>query len=267
MQRRVKQGFVVASLVIAVASTGCSSDEDAGQSAATTSDPEPAPTPTEEPSIIDVHGTQVWMDCRGAGEPTIVLEAGSDSQGSTDFPVELIDDLAATNRTCTYDRPGTGMSDRPAEDERTVDDVNRLLHDVLTAADEPRPYVLVGNSGGGILSIEFARRYRDEMAGLVLLDVPGPQRDLDPSLRGVSPETNSENMDWVELEHRLAVDPPDLGDLPVVVVTATFGQSDVKDQAYWLELSSNAEQVELEGEHAIQMSAPTEVADLISSIS
>ena len=267
MNRRVMQGFSGVSLVIAVAFTGCSGGEDAGEGTTATGDAASTPTPTEEPSVIEVDGTQVWVQCQGAGEPTIVLEAGSDSQGSTDFPAELIDDLAATNRTCTYDRPGTGLSGRPAEDERTVDDVNRLLRHVLTAADVPGPYVLAGNSGGGILSIEFARRYRDEMAGLVLLDVPGPQRDLDPTLQGVSPETNTENMDWVELEHRLAVDPPDLGDLPVVIVTATFGQSDVKDQAYWLALSSSAEQVELEGDHAIQMSAPTEVAELIRSVS
>lgn len=267
MSRRVMQGFFGMSLVIAVALAGCSSGDDAGERTTATGDPASTPTPTEEPSVIEVDGTRVWVQCQGAGEPTIVLEAGSDSQGSTDFPAELIDDLAVTNRTCTYDRPGTGMSGRPAEEERTVDDVNRLLRHVLKAADVSGPYVLAGNSGGGILSIEFARRYRDEMAGLVLLDVPGPQRDLDPTLQGVSPETNTENMDWVELEHRLAVDPPDLGDLPVVIVTATFGQSDVKDQAYWLALSSSAEQVELEGDHAIQMSAPTEVADLISSVS
>ena len=80
-----------------------------------------------------------------------------------------------------------------------------------TSADIPGPYVLAGNSGGGILSIEFARAYGDDLAGLVLLDVPGPQADLDPDLIGVSPDTNVEHMDWVELEHRLAVDPPDLG--------------------------------------------------------
>lgn len=266
MGRTLKRGSVAMCLGIIVAMTGCSSGEGPSEGSATTGAAS-TPTPTEEPSVIEVDGTRVWVQCQGAGAPTIVLEAGSDSQGSTDFPAELIDDLAATNRTCIYDRPGTGMSGRPADDERTVDDVNRLLRSVLTASDVPGPYVLAGNSGGGILSIEFARRYRDEMAGLVLLDVPGPQRDLDPTLQGVSPETNTENMDWVELEHRLAVDPPDLGDLPVVIVTATFGQSDVEDQAYWLALSSSAEQVELEGEHAIQMSAPTEVAELIRSVS
>ena len=267
MDRKVMQGAVWVCLVIVFALIRCSSDGDADLDASAPGVAASTAAPSEEPSFIEVDGTQVWMQCNGAGEPTIILEAGSDSQGSTDFPAGLIDDLAATNRTCTYDRPGTGMSGRPAEEERTVDDVNRLLRHVLKAADVPGPYVLAGNSGGGILSIEFARRYRDEMAGLVLLDVPGPQRDLDPTLRGVSPETNTENMDWVELEHRLAVDLPDLDDLPVVIVTATFGQSDAKDQAYWLALSSSAEQVELEGDHAIQMSAPTEVADLISSIS
>ena len=180
--------------------------------------------------------------------------------------LQLIGDLAATNRTCVHDRPGTGLSDDPTADERTVDDVNRSLHDLLAAADIPGPYVLAGNSGGGILSIEFARRYGDEVVGLVLLDVPAPQGDLDPDLQGVSPETNLEHMDWVDLEHRLAVDPPDLGALPVVIVTATDGQSGVKDQAYWLDLSTEARQVELDGEHAIQMSDPTGVAEAIRSV-
>jgi hypothetical protein len=38
---------------------------------------------------------------------------------------------------------------------------------------------------------------------------------------------------------------------PLTVVTATAGQSSVEDQAFWLELSPQATQVELQGGHDI----------------
>lgn len=256
--------YLLLALIGLAACSDASSTTAAGEAASS-----PAASAAADARIdgnVDVDGMSVFVRCEGEGEPTVVFEAGSDSQGSTDFPSSLMHELAATNRVCVYDRPGTGRSGSPTEEVRTVDDQNLLLHDLLDAAEIPGPYVLAGNSGGGILSIEFARAYGDDLAGLVLLDVPAPQADLDPDLIGVSPDTNVEHMDWVELEHRLAVDPPDLGRLPVVIVTATDGQSDAEDQSYWLALSSRARQVELEGPHAIQIGAPFEVAEEIRSL-
>ncbi len=49
----------------------------------------------------------------------------------------------------------------------------------------PAPYVLVATSGGGFIAAEFAREHAADVAGIVLLDVPGlsdPQPSFPPEL-------------------------------------------------------------------------------------
>lgn len=54
-----------------------------------------------------------------------------------------------------------------------------------------------------------------------------------------------------------------VGDFPVLVVTATDGQSDEQDQSYWLGLSERAEQVVMDGGHDIHDDDPEGVAQRI----
>ena len=58
---------------------------------------------------FDIGGRALYLDCRGTGTPTVVLEAGSGADSSTWAAVH--DELAATTRTCAYDRAGRGRSD------------------------------------------------------------------------------------------------------------------------------------------------------------
>src|ERR1700675_2833812 len=57
----------------------------------------------------DIGPRSLYLDCRGSGTPTVVLEAGSGSDSATWWAVH--DDLAAITRTCAYDRAGRGRSD------------------------------------------------------------------------------------------------------------------------------------------------------------
>jgi pimeloyl-ACP methyl ester carboxylesterase len=56
--------------------------------------------------------------------------------------------------------------DLPRDSTRVTDD----LRELLGAADVPGPYVLVGHSLGGLYARHFAKRFPDDVAGLVLLD-------------------------------------------------------------------------------------------------
>ena len=58
---------------------------------------------------VDIGGRSLYLDCRGEGSPTVVLEAGMGSGRRAWAPV--LDALAATTRTCAYDRAGRGSSD------------------------------------------------------------------------------------------------------------------------------------------------------------
>ncbi|HET7236105.1 MAG TPA: alpha/beta fold hydrolase [Actinomycetota bacterium] len=212
--------------------------------------------PSEPPVLEGIFAVgpddlDVALRCVGEGSPTIVFEAGTDSAGIEDFPPALVAGLAERTTACTYDRPGTGSSAAPPERRRSVDEVVDILHQLLRVADVPGPYLLVGQSGGGLIVVSYADRYPKEAAGVVLLDVSAPIPDLAKEFPGKLGWNNPERIDWPDAERTLAIAIPNLGDLPVGIVTATEGQSDVRDQSVWLELSSLATQASLEGGHNI----------------
>ena len=67
---------------------------------------------------FDIGERSLYLDCRGSGSPTVVLEAGSGSDSATWSAVH--DAIASTTRTCAYDRAGRGRSyDREPHTLRT----------------------------------------------------------------------------------------------------------------------------------------------------
>jgi len=151
---------------------------------------------------LEVGGRTLFIECQGTGSPTVVLQSGFGNAGDiwsvsdTTAPA-VFQALAATNRVCIYDRPGsmittTRASGTPVLAERArrarsdsapmprdPAHVVTELHDLLATADVPGPYVLVGHSLGGAFDVLYARTYPDEVSALVLVDSPlPPSRDL-----------------------------------------------------------------------------------------
>jgi pimeloyl-ACP methyl ester carboxylesterase len=133
-------------------------------------------------------GRRLWLECRGQGSPTVVLEAGFRTRGDlwSDDLIQLeaprtmvFPGVAAFTRVCAYDRPGTttvidgallpSRSD-PVAMPRTAAGSVHDLHALLEAAGVPGPYVLVGHSYGGMLVRLYASTYPDEVVGMVLVD-------------------------------------------------------------------------------------------------
>ncbi len=118
----------------------------------------------------DIGEREMYLDCRGGGSPTVVLEAGSGADSATWSPVH--DELATTTRTCAYDRAGRARSD--PRGRHTLGDAAGDLHALLSAAGESPPFVLVGHSLGGAYVRVFADRHRPDVVGLVLVDPFSP---------------------------------------------------------------------------------------------
>jgi pimeloyl-ACP methyl ester carboxylesterase len=72
-----------------------------------------------------------------------------------------------------YDRAGHGRSDAASAGGA---DPARDLHALLEQAHVPGPYVLAGHSLGGILALDYTRRYSGEVGGIVLLDSMHPRQ-------------------------------------------------------------------------------------------
>jgi pimeloyl-ACP methyl ester carboxylesterase len=108
----------------------------------------------------------VRLTGRGTG-PTVVIEQGAGGVGPLWWPVQ--DTVAELAPVLTYDRLGLGWSDA-ASPSRSVEQRVEELRELLEIAQAPQPYVLVGHSYGGLIVRQFARKYRDRTAALVLVD-------------------------------------------------------------------------------------------------
>jgi pimeloyl-ACP methyl ester carboxylesterase len=228
-----------------------------------------AAAPTEQRYPVADDGRELVLFCEGEGTPTVVWEDGhpSETGGIARFSNGGVwAEVAAHTRICAYDRAGYGDSDPAPNEPRDADDVVDDLRALLAAAGEEGPYVLVGSSFGGMIVSYYAAREPDDVAGVVLLDVPAPTDTLTleeiPELAWDHP-ANPEHVDVIpEFETRFAQNPEPM-QAPLTVVTASFGQSDVEDQAFWLQVSPQATQVELEGGHDIEIYDPAGVAAVI----
>lgn len=226
--------------------------------------------PTLEGSfVVADDGREVVLRCWGEGDPTVFVDGGCCGSDGTlqGLSREFIRRIASSTRICVYDRAGTGGSDPAPEGRpRTADDVIADLHLLIAAAGLDGALVLVGASFGGMIVTYYAARYPERVAGVVLLDVPAPSAMMrledEPGLSWDDP-SNPEHLDVVAgFENRFASERNPF-DAPLLVITATDGQSDVADQSFWLDLSPDGRQIEIEGGHGLDHDNPEEAADLI----
>ncbi|WP_263354571.1 alpha/beta fold hydrolase [Acidicapsa acidisoli] len=119
-------------------------------------------------ALIPANGHQLFLDCRGnAAGPTVILLAGGGGTTSTWDKVQP--QVSAFARVCSYDRAGLGKS-RVIQETQSADQVVDDLAALLSAANVPQPYVLVGHSIGGLYARKFDERFDSEVAGIVLVD-------------------------------------------------------------------------------------------------
>lgn len=215
----------------------------------------------------------------GAGEPTVILEAGLGAGGTSEF-VDFLDRVEGA-RVCTYNRAGTGSGtdasdDRPAGEHVTASLMAKELHRSLEVLEIPLPLVLVAHSYGGLIVRAFEGMLPDDVAGMVLLDVssepevPVYERlDAGPWIDG----TDRVDIHATVRELHAA---GDLGDIPLAVVTAgiledewlaTVPKLAARAQVRLADLSSNAIQVvATHSGHFVHAKAPDAVLAAIAQV-
>jgi pimeloyl-ACP methyl ester carboxylesterase len=131
--------------------------------------------------LVDIGGgRKMYVACRGTGSPTIVLVGGLRASAE-DWSIAVrskpavFPEIAKFTRVCAYDRPGTPVGEAPSRSDpvpqpTTAGDAVAGSHALLRAAGVAGPYVLAGQSYGGLIVRLFASTYPAEISGLVLVD-------------------------------------------------------------------------------------------------
>jgi len=208
--------------------------------------------------LFDVGGgRRLYLDCQGAGVPTVFIIPGKGSYAEAwnvvvppddpvrSSPYDLIEQAklghspdavqptgAHTTRVCAYDRPNTRPDGRdlstpvpqPHSVQQDVDDAVALI----AAAQLAGPFVVVAHSYGGLVADLRARTHPELVAGLVMVD---PTSEFLPALGSpaqnaafnadglVPPEPGGEAVLFDDAFARINAAPP-LPRVPAVVVSS-----------------------------------------------
>lgn len=123
--------------------------------------------------LYEVNGSTWHLNCMGEGEPTILVDCGLASF-SVDWQL-IQPEVAKHTRICTYDRAGTGWSD-PVPGPRTSLLMMSQLRALLDAANIRGPFIVAGQSLGGLNLRLFTHLYPAEVLGAVLIE--GAHEDI-----------------------------------------------------------------------------------------
>lgn len=122
---------------------------------------------------VEVDGMRVHVyDGAGTGDlPTVVMIHGLGSAGIS-FARVIARLRPHVKRVIVPELPGHGMSthpgDRPVTPELVLDTISAALDRVVS-----EPVIVVGNSLGGAVAIDYAKRHPDQVCALILVSPAG----------------------------------------------------------------------------------------------
>jgi hypothetical protein len=276
-----------AALLLSVVAAGCAGgpaptastptrpSPSSGSATASQAAPSSAPTAPGDTisGLFAVDGHTMFLECKGTGSPTVILEAGA--VGDSRFAAAFLGEVVAATRTCRYDRAGLGKSSaRPEGGALSAGDRADDLHALLGSAGVKGPYVLVGFSYGGMIIRMFTERHPSEVEGLVFLDATHETAWAPDSwfLEQFPLGNDGAHPFDIEGTHAELLAAGDLGDRPTIVLT--HGSMNGEFERRWTPvqdalaaLSSNSlHMVATESGHDIPAERPELVAESIRAL-
>lgn len=214
----------------------------------------------------------------------IVFENGL--RATVDGWDKVIDSLAPEASIFAYNRPGYGNSektDTPRDGGTVVEELRQALKQKGLAP----PYILVGHSLGGLYMQLFAKRYPQEVRGLVLVDpvLPGvvkKSEDFPLWTRGAKrlffSSTVNKEIEAIHQTSEQVLSLASIDDKPIVMlinkpkgstaVGVDFGafNQDQKTKDAVKEMYPKARRIVLDSDHQMQRQNPVELVDAIKKV-
>jgi pimeloyl-ACP methyl ester carboxylesterase len=228
-------------------------------------------------------GRNVEHVVAGHGAPAVVFENGLG--GRLEWWAKVLPVIAQETTVFAYNRAGTGTSSEastPRDGDAITEELRRNLRDKGIAP----PYVLVGHSLGGLYMQLYARRYPQEVAGLVLVDSTHPEQ-----LKGAGAKDNwptwmkllfdvllssaaSKELEALPATGAAMLALPPLTGKPVVILSAQQPMSETSElvrdanakRSEIVRLHPGAKQVWVDSGHAIPLEKPDAVIAAIREI-
>lgn len=240
--------------------------------------------PARDLTTVTVQERQVQLVLtRHSAAPTVVFENGLG--GTVHHWAKVQPAIASEYTTFIYNRPGYGSSassSTPRDGEHVVDE----LREVLRSQELAPPYVLVGHSLGGLYLQWYARRYPEEVAGLVLVDSTHPEQMRgagDPAnwpwwlklvMQCLTNDAAKAELDAVNRtgQEVLAMPPP--RGMPIILLSAqkpmriksTLADDANRKREELLDLYPSAKRIWVDSGHGIPWENPQAVIDAIQEV-
>lgn len=242
-----------------------------------------ASLPNKKNVVFDHRQVEFSLIRNNPGSAIVVFENGLD--GKMYWWSKVIPEIAKDATTFAYNRPGYGSShtvSSPRDGLHIVDELRALLE----SNELKPPYVLVGHSLGGLYMQLFARRYPEDVAGLVLVDSTHPNQFKDKgaienwpawfrvAFRWYLSSTAREEMDLINTTGEEVLALPSFTGKPVIVLSplqpmkeksmlADDANEKRKDIAH---LYPGSKQVWVDSGHGIPKEKPGSVIEAIREV-
>lgn len=122
---------------------------------------------------IEMHNTQIHIDCTGKGETILLLSGLGSFSPITEFK-PLVDRLKEKYKVITLEYGGYGQRDA-IDSDRSIENITNEIHEVLMKLGEKK-YSIVAHSMAGIYGLYYTNCYKDEVKCFVGIDISVPQQ-------------------------------------------------------------------------------------------
>lgn len=149
----------------------------------------------QKSKVVTIDESKIYYNVAGEGKYTVILE--SDIGWTSQEWANVIKNMPKDMNILYYDRAGYGRSEVIGKD-RTVKEETEELYKLLKKSGVRGPYILVGHSYGGLIMCNYAKKYPEDVAALLLIDcINEKEIQTEKFIKEIKTEKNIKNAEKI----------------------------------------------------------------------